>query len=130
MTYPVEEKEHFYQELTKVVDKVPTADKLVILGDCNARVGKDHTTYEGVIGKFGKGKKNQNGDLLLNFCTEHDLSITDTFFLQPDKNYYTWMHPRSKHFHLLDYVTVRKENLTDILCTHSFNIFLLLSHLH
>ena len=117
MTYPVEEKEHFYQELTKVVDKVPTADKLIILGDFNARVGKDHTTYEGVIGKFGKGKKNQNGDLLLNFCTEHDLSITNTFFLQPDKNYYTWMHPRSKHFHLLDYVTVRKENLTDVLCT-------------
>jgi len=30
----------------------------------NARVGSDCETYAGIIGKFGKGKKNINGDLL------------------------------------------------------------------
>ena len=44
LTYTNEEKEAFYQALASVVDHVNVADKLVILGDFNAWVGKDHTT--------------------------------------------------------------------------------------
>ena len=117
MAYSDEAKESFYQDLAKIVDNVSEADKLLILGDFNARVGKDHSTYEGVIGKFGKGNKNSNGDLMLNFCTQRGLCITNTFFLQPEKNFFTWMHPRSKHFHLLDYIVTRKADLTDVLLT-------------
>ena len=69
MTYANEEKEAFYQALASVVDHVNVADKSLIIGDFNAWVGKDHTTYSDVIGKFGKGNKNSNGELLLNFCT-------------------------------------------------------------
>ena len=70
MTYANEEKEAFYQALASVVHHVNIADKLLILGDFNAWVRKDHTTYSDVIRKFGKGKKNSNGELLLNFYTE------------------------------------------------------------
>ena len=117
MLYSNEDKEAFYQSLGEVVDKVPKEDKLLILGDLNARVGNDYTTYEGVIGKFGKGKKNSNGELLLNFCTQHELSITNTFFFQPEKNYFTWKHPRSRHSHLLDYVVTRKTSMSEVLST-------------
>ena len=89
MTYANEEKEAFYQVLASVVDHVNVADKLLILGDFNAQVGKDHTTYSDVTGKFGKGNKNSNGKLLLNFCTQRHLCITNTYFSQPDKNYFT-----------------------------------------
>ena len=117
MLYSNEDKEAFYQSLGEVVDKVPKEDKLLILGDLNARVGNDYTAYEGVIGKFGKGKKNSNGELLLNFCTQHELSITNTFFFQPEKNYFTWKHPRSRHSHLLDYVVTRKTSMSEVLST-------------
>ena len=117
MTYSVEKKEIFYQELTHIVLKFLREDKLLILGDFNARVGTDWETYKGIIGKFGKKKKNSNGELLLNFCAQQELSITNTFFYQPDKNYYTWKHPRSDHYHLLDYAITRKANLADVLCT-------------
>ena len=50
MTYSVEEKETFYQELTHTVLGVPREDKLLILGDFNARVGMDWDTYRGIIG--------------------------------------------------------------------------------
>ena len=117
MAYSDEANESFYQDLAKIVDDVSEADKLLILGDFNARVGKDHSTYEGVIGKFGKGNKNSNGDLMLNFCTQRGLCITNTFFLQPEKNFFTWMHPRSKHFHLLDYIVTRRADFSDVLST-------------
>ena len=70
MTYANEEKEAFYQVLASVVDYINIVDKLLILGDFNAQVGKDHTTYSDAIRKFGKGNKNSNGELLLNFCTD------------------------------------------------------------
>ena len=70
-----------------------------------------------MIGKFGKGNKNSNGELLLNFCTQGHLCITNTYFSQPDKNYFMWVYPRFKHYHLLDYVVTHKADLADILST-------------
>ena len=69
------------------------------------------------LGKFGKGQKNSNGQLLLNFCAQQDLCLTNTFFRQPDKDFFTWKHPRSKQWHLLDYVITRKSGLQEITCT-------------
>ena len=117
MTYPSEEKEAFYQELTQVVQKVPREDKTLILGELIARVGTDWETYTEVIGKFGKGMKNSNGELLLNFCTQQGLCITNTFFHQPDKNFYTWKHARTGLHHLLDYVLIKKADMAETLCT-------------
>lgn len=60
ITYSEEEKQAFYQEQVQVVDSVTAADKLLLVGYFKARAGKDYTTYEGVIGKFGKSRKNAN----------------------------------------------------------------------
>ena len=56
MTNPDDIKDKFYEDLNTVITAVPTTDKLVILGDFNARVGCEYDTWEGVIGKFGVGK--------------------------------------------------------------------------
>lgn len=48
MTNPDEIKGKCYEDLNAVIATVPNADKLIILGDFNARVG-----CEGVIGKHG-----------------------------------------------------------------------------
>ena len=56
---------------------------------------------------------NSNGLLLLSKCAEHKLCITNTAFRQADKFKTTWMHPRSKQWHLTDYIIVRQR---DLLC--------------
>ena len=117
MTYPEPEKEEYYRSLSDVVGRVSTADKLVILGDFNARVGSDHELYGPALGKFGKGSCNSNGELLLNFCTQFGLVVTNTYFNQPDRNYFTWNHPRFKKSYLLDYVLTRNEHISDKLNT-------------
>ena len=67
MTNPDEIKNKFYEDLNAVITTVPNADRLIILGDFNARVGCDSAAWEGVIGKHVFDNCNSNG--LLPFKT-------------------------------------------------------------
>ena len=109
MTNPDEVKDKFYDDLDSVISVAPRTDKLILLGDFNARMGTDHQTWEGVIGTEEVGKCNSNGFLLLRKCKEHELLITNTVFRLPTRRKTSWMHPRSKHWHLIDYVIVRRK---------------------
>ena len=95
-------KEAFYSDLHNLPQQVDSKDKFLILEDFNARVGRDFELWKGVLGRPGTGNCNDNGHLLLEFCSEHQLVITNTPFQQRDRFEATWRHPRSKHWHLLD----------------------------
>ena len=90
---------------------------LILLGDFNARVGTDHQTWE--RGSEGVEKCNSNGLFLLRKCPEHELLITNTIFRLPTRRKTSWMHPRSKHWHLIDYVIERRRDRQDVRVTKS-----------
>ena len=116
MTNPDKVRDKFYDDLDSVISATPWTDELILLEDFNARVGTDHQTWEGVIGTEGIGKCNSNG-LLLKKCAEHELLITNTIFHLPTRNKMSWMHPRSKHWHLIYYVIVRRKDRQDVRVT-------------
>uniref|UniRef100_A0A0L8FV33 Endonuclease/exonuclease/phosphatase domain-containing protein n=1 Tax=Octopus bimaculoides TaxID=37653 RepID=A0A0L8FV33_OCTBM len=103
----------FYDDLAQLLSKLPISDKLVILGDFNARVGKDYVSWP-VLNRYGIGKCNKNGVALLTFCNQNDLVVTNTPFKQKNKNKTIWMYPRSKHWHLIDYILIRKCDTKDV----------------
>ena len=86
MTNPDDIKDKLYEDLHSLTAAVPKLEKLIILGDFNVRVGTDHKTWENVIGKNGTGHRNSNGPLLLQFCAEHELLITNTVFRLSARN--------------------------------------------
>ena len=114
-----EVKERFNQDLDKLLLSIPAEDKLIIMGDFNARVGQNGGVWKGIIGKHGVGKENSNGTLLLSECAKHNLAITSTFFRLVAKKRTTWMHPRSKQWHLIDYIITRQRDLKDVHVTES-----------
>ena len=114
MTNPDEVKDKFYGDLDNIISATPRTDKLILLCDFNARVGTDYRPWEGVIGSEGVGKCNSNDVLLLRKCAEHDMLITNTVFKLPNRIKTSWMHPRSKHWHLIDYVIVRRTDRQDV----------------
>ncbi|KAJ3612710.1 hypothetical protein NHX12_018968 [Muraenolepis orangiensis] len=69
-----EVKEAFYADLDKILSEVPKEDKLILLGDFNARVGRNHHLWRGTLGREGVGNTNSNGILLLTKCSEHNLT--------------------------------------------------------
>ena len=76
-----EQKELFYGQLRDALRQVPQEDKLFVLGDFNARVGGDHDAWDKVLGQFGRGNCNTNGELLLSLCTELGLAVTNSFLI-------------------------------------------------
>ena len=112
-------KEAFYASRDNILSAIPKEDKIILLGDFNAGVGRDHTTWSGTIGKEGVGNINSNGVLLLTKCAEHNLSVTNTLFRQKHKLKTSWMHPRSKHWHLIDYVIVGARDIRDVHLTRA-----------
>ena len=117
LTNPDEVKEKFYEELEALISAVLQSDKLILLGYLNARVGQDHQVWEGIIGHHGVGKCNSNGLLLLRTCATHRLAITNTLFRLPTRSKTSRMHPRSKHWHLIDYIIVRAKDRQDVRVT-------------
>lgn len=112
-------KEAFYSDLEKILSATPKEDKIILMGDFNARIGRDHELWKGTIGKDGVGNINANGVLLLTKCAQHGLTVTNTIFRQKNHLKTTWRHPRSKHWHLLDYVIVRSKDTKDVLLTRA-----------
>nr|VZI31082.1 unnamed protein product [Spirometra erinaceieuropaei] len=117
MTNPDAVRDKFYEDLHALLVTVSKADKLIVLSDFNARVGTDHTAWRGVLGPHGLRSSNDNGLLLLRTCAEQRLILTNTFFCLPEREKATWRHPRSRQWHLLDYVLVRRRDQRDVLVT-------------
>ena len=63
MQYSDEDKEKFNSELRAVMDTVHKADKLIILGHFNARVGADWSAWGSNLGRHGVGQCNSNSQL-------------------------------------------------------------------
>lgn len=109
-----ETKECFYGALNDAISAVPSSHKLLVMGDFNARVGTDYTSWENIVGKHGVGNENSNGTLLLSMCSQHELCITNTMFQQTTNHKTTWMHPRTKQWHMIDYVITRQRDIKDV----------------
>ncbi|BHF76534.1 hypothetical protein SprV_0501963200 [Sparganum proliferum] len=110
-------RDKFYEDLHTLLAIVSKADTLTVLGDFNARVGTDDAAWRGVLGPHGLCCSNDNGLLVLRTCAEHRLILTTTFFCLSEREKATWKHPRSRQWHLLDYVLVRRRDQQDELET-------------
>ena len=74
------EVEWFYENLQDFLELTSPKDVLFTIGDWNANVGSQETP--GVIGKFGLGMQNEEGQRLTEFYQENALVIANNLFLQ------------------------------------------------
>ena len=117
---PQEIKDTFYDQLQRVIENIPHQEQLILLGDFNARVGSDHESWPICLGKFGVGNLNENGQRLLELCTQNNLCVTNTFYQTKPQHKVSWRHPRSKRWHQLDLIISRRCHLKNVLITRSF----------
>jgi len=111
-----DDKEAFYDCLNSTICSVPFRHRLLLIGDFNARIGRDIVAWPKVT---QLAVKNSNGTLLLEMCTKHELVITNTLFQMPNKYKTTWKHPRLKHWHVLDYIITRQRDISEVHVTQA-----------
>jgi len=79
-TNPDEHKEVFDNQLASVFNGIPRTDNILLIGDFNARIGRENDRWPLAMVKRGIGKCNSNGELLLALCSEFELILTKTMF--------------------------------------------------
>jgi exonuclease III len=88
-----EEKEKFYEDLRKVHNKIPKHDVVIILGDLNAKIGKEDV-YQNVAGKNTLHKiSNRNGQWVCEYAIANNKKIISTYYQHKRIHKGTWISP-------------------------------------
>jgi hypothetical protein len=73
-------KDNFYEELQLVIDQIPKSDTILVLGDANAKLGKEDIFIE-VSGKYTLHElSNRNGEMLLECAIGNNQTVMSTQF--------------------------------------------------
>jgi len=76
------------------------------MGDMNAKVGNGR--HEDIVGQYGLGEKNTRGQKLIDWCTQHQQVITNTWFRHHPRRLWTWRSPGDRNRNQIDYITINR----------------------
>ena len=103
------EKEKFYDDLQTVLDRSPKSDTVIVLGDTNAKLGKEDV-YNEVRGKHTLHElSNRNGEMLLEFALGNNLKVMSTQFQHKKIHKGTWLAPDQRTLKQTDHVMISSE---------------------
>ena len=106
-----EVKAEFFGRLQETVGSVARGDVLVVMGDLNARVGNDTEVWGEILGKHGEAACNGNGRQLLQFCSENNLAVSNSWFQHKRIHQFTWECRGRGLKSIIDYFLVRREHM-------------------
>nr|XP_054755300.1 craniofacial development protein 2-like [Lytechinus pictus] len=110
-------KDAFYEQLQREIDSIPGHDMKVVMGDLNAKVGNNNTSYDRAMGKYGCGVMNENGERLVEFCSINNLVIGGTLFQHKDIHTLTWYSPNGRDRNQIDHIMINgtwRRSLQDV----------------
>jgi exonuclease III len=106
-----EYKDDEVEELYDVIEEIVEEDRkgktnVIIMGDWNSVVGDK--AHHNTVGPYGLGRRNQKGQMLIDFYERNGFVITNTWFKKPKRRLYTWKSPGERSRFQLDYVLVKQ----------------------
>ena len=75
-----EEKETFWLDLDETVEKIPRNERIVLGADLNGHVGERNNGNEECMGRHRLGKRNNEGQAVVDFVKRRELAITNKYF--------------------------------------------------
>jgi hypothetical protein len=73
-------KDSFYEELEQVFDHFPRYHMKILLGDFNAKVGRENIFKSRIGNESLHQDSNDNGVRIINFATSKNLVVKSTMF--------------------------------------------------
>ena len=84
------EKDQFYQMLQCTVAKIQASEHLFICGDWNGHIGSQSTGFEEVQGGQAIGKRNTEGERILEFAFAKELVVGNTWLKKKPEHLVTY----------------------------------------
>ena len=113
-------KDSFYEELEEVFDQFPKYYMKILLGDFNAKLGREDI-FKPIIGQESLHQDcNENGVRLVNFATSKNLVVKSTMFPHQNIHKYTWTSPDGKTHNQIDHVLIDRRWHSSVLDVPSF----------
>ena len=70
--------QEFYKALDTIKNKCKSGEMLLVMGDWNAKIGC--SVEQPMVGGYGLGSRNDREDLLVDWCRENSIVVTNTWF--------------------------------------------------
>ena len=88
-------------------------------GRSQRQTRKKNEGYESIIGKYGLGMRNENGERLVDFCGMNNLVVTGTIFPHRLINKKTWISPGGTAKNQIDHVCVSRQHRSSVMDTRA-----------
>jgi endonuclease/exonuclease/phosphatase family metal-dependent hydrolase len=113
-------KDSFYDELERVFDKFPKYRMKILLGDFNAKVGREDI-FKPTIGNGSLHEINiDNGVRVVNFATSKNPIVKNTMSPQCNIHKFTCTSPDGKTHNKIDHVLIDRRQHSSVLDVRSF----------
>jgi endonuclease/exonuclease/phosphatase family metal-dependent hydrolase len=113
-------KDSFYEELEWFFYHFPKYHTKILLGDFNAKVGREDAFKATIGNESFRQDSNDNGVRVVNFATSKNLVVKSTMFLHRNIHKYTWTSPNGKTHNQVDHVLIDRRWHSSILDVRSF----------
>jgi hypothetical protein len=113
-------KDSFYEELGRVFDHFPKYDMNILLGDFNAKVGRENIFKPTIGNETLHEISNDSGVRIVNFATSENLVIKSTMFPHRKIHKHTWTSPEGNTHNQIDHILIDRRRHSSILDVQSF----------
>jgi hypothetical protein len=113
-------KDSFYEELERVFDKFPKCHTKILLGDFNAKVGREHIFKSTIRNESLHEINDDNGVNLVNSTTYKHLRVKSMMFPHRNIHKYTWTSPDENPHNQIDHILVDRRRHLNVLHVRSF----------
>jgi endonuclease/exonuclease/phosphatase family metal-dependent hydrolase len=106
-------KDSFYEELEHVFEKFPKYHTKILLGDFNAKIGREELFKPTLWNESLHEMSNDNVVRAVNFATSKNLTVRSTVFPHRNICKYSWTSPDGKTHNQIDHILIdRQRNLS------------------
>jgi hypothetical protein len=113
-------KDSFYEEIEQVLDQFPRYHMKILLGDFNAKVGREDI-FKPIIGNESLHEaSNDNGIRVINFTTSKNLIVWNTTLSHRDIHKHTWTSLDDVTRSQINHVLIEKRRHSNILDVRFF----------
>jgi endonuclease/exonuclease/phosphatase family metal-dependent hydrolase len=108
-------KDSIYEEKGRAFDQFPRYDMKKLLGDFNAKVGRENNFIQTTENESLREISNDNGVRIVNFATSKNLVLKSTMFPHSKIHKYTWTSPEGNTHNQIDHILVDRRRHSSIL---------------